>query len=233
MSQEIDSHSVVTDKPLAKEVTCVVGPLASHVRSESLTRGSSGSAASYGSQVGNGTLVGMPTSSIVRSRASGGAATASGSKLVRVRPSSTRANGGEGSTSGGPSAVSGTEIVPLSARSARKARAKGTERGKTGGRGAATGTSREHVGTSEGLSTSEQGANVAASTQSDAATEDIETPRRSRKGHACAFCGIKEGVKLQMCAGCEMVCYCGGECQRSHWALHKAECRGRQARGAR
>lgn len=41
---------------------------------------------------------------------------------------------------------------------------------------------------------------------------------------ACKVCGARTGAggsKLLMCGRCRQVCYCGKECQRSHWPAHK------------
>jgi hypothetical protein len=44
----------------------------------------------------------------------------------------------------------------------------------------------------------------------------------------CAKCGARAGqpgVRLQMCSRCKGVRYCGPQCQRAHWRVHKAQCR--------
>lgn len=50
--------------------------------------------------------------------------------------------------------------------------------------------------------------------------------RKKKTGRACALCGKSksDGLKLQACAACKAVCYCGRDCQRSHWPTHKAAC---------
>ena len=42
-------------------------------------------------------------------------------------------------------------------------------------------------------------------------------------GLGCAKCG-KEGEKLLSCGRCKKVRYCGAECQRGHWKIHKVNC---------
>jgi hypothetical protein len=47
----------------------------------------------------------------------------------------------------------------------------------------------------------------------------------------CAHCQATASAleasrrKLQLCSGCRAILYCSGDCQRSHWRAHKAECR--------
>jgi hypothetical protein len=41
----------------------------------------------------------------------------------------------------------------------------------------------------------------------------------------CAFCRGKGAEKLMLCTRCQLVHYCGQECQRAHWALHKTSCK--------
>lgn len=49
--------------------------------------------------------------------------------------------------------------------------------------------------------------------------------------HACASCGRRGSIggsgdnKLRLCGACGLVRYCDATCQRTHWKLHKAECR--------
>lgn len=52
---------------------------------------------------------------------------------------------------------------------------------------------------------------------------------RKKKCKVCAHCGKSSGggAKLQACAGCLEVAYCGRDCQRSHWLLHKSFCKAR------
>ena len=47
----------------------------------------------------------------------------------------------------------------------------------------------------------------------------------------CAACGISEidDVKLVPCDGCDLVKYCGDECQRNHATEHEEECKQRAA----
>ena len=47
----------------------------------------------------------------------------------------------------------------------------------------------------------------------------------------CAFCGIAEidDVKLKDCDGCDLVRYCGDECQKNHESEHEEECKKRAA----
>ena len=46
---------------------------------------------------------------------------------------------------------------------------------------------------------------------------------------ACAACG-KAGDELKMCTACKMVKYCNRDCQKTHWSMHKAECKRRAAK---
>ena len=39
----------------------------------------------------------------------------------------------------------------------------------------------------------------------------------------CATCN-EHLRKVRVCARCRLVSYCGRECQRAHWARHKAAC---------
>ena len=60
--------------------------------------------------------------------------------------------------------------------------------------------------------------------------------RRFERAHSgppdvrCANCGRDAadlGFRLQQCAGCRRVTYCGKDCQKEHWkACHKAQCAG-------
>ena len=48
----------------------------------------------------------------------------------------------------------------------------------------------------------------------------------------CAECGEEEGgggVSLKTCKACMSVKYCNADCQKSHWATHKADCKLRAA----
>eukprot|EP00984_Skeletonema_dohrnii_P002487 scaffold862_cov76-Skeletonema_dohrnii-CCMP3373.AAC.5 len=50
----------------------------------------------------------------------------------------------------------------------------------------------------------------------------------------CASCGINasdddKGINLKKCAACNLVRYCGVECQREHMPKHKCECKKRVA----
>jgi len=60
-------------------------------------------------------------------------------------------------------------------------------------------------------------------------SEDFE----SAESHliCCAACGIaaNDDVKLKKCAACELVRYCGVECQREHRPQHKRACKKRVA----
>lgn len=52
----------------------------------------------------------------------------------------------------------------------------------------------------------------------------------AQKGKSCASCGIHDGngkefKKLMKCMGCQSVYYCSSECQKSHWKVHKPECK--------
>lgn len=39
----------------------------------------------------------------------------------------------------------------------------------------------------------------------------------------CAVCGVRE--ELKRCGRCKRVCYCCREHQKSHWKIHKTECK--------
>eukprot|EP00884_Botryococcus_braunii_P005384 jgi/Botrbrau1/14847/Bobra.0326s0001.1 len=49
---------------------------------------------------------------------------------------------------------------------------------------------------------------------------------------ACANCGKcnkdGDGVKLKLCSGCNIVFYCGRDCQVLHWPSHKATCKAKR-----
>ena len=45
----------------------------------------------------------------------------------------------------------------------------------------------------------------------------------------CADCGVEGGASLKICKPCMQVKYCNAECQRKHWARHKAACKLRAA----
>ncbi|KAL8438467.1 hypothetical protein Efla_002217 [Eimeria flavescens] len=53
-------------------------------------------------------------------------------------------------------------------------------------------------------------------TQPSAAPEAPSKPK-------CENCG-KEDVPLRRCGGCQKVFYCGAQCQREDWRLHKRIC---------
>lgn len=38
----------------------------------------------------------------------------------------------------------------------------------------------------------------------------------------------QEGKKFDICARCKTVAYCGKECQKAHWKLHKSECKDKE-----
>lgn len=49
-------------------------------------------------------------------------------------------------------------------------------------------------------------------------------PKKKRQEWGNCGKGKREGVKLQACAGCSAVLYCGLDCQRRNWPLHKHDC---------
>ena len=59
------------------------------------------------------------------------------------------------------------------------------------------------------------------------AQEQQEQQPQQPAERRCAACGVAEapGHLLQKCAGCVKERYCSLDCQRGHWAAHKAECR--------
>lgn len=215
--------SDVMDKPLAEEVTVVLGPLGSHVRGSSSAP-----------QAGNGVLVARPAASSSRSSTSGRPASASRTENVQLGArAATLANGGAREESGGPEAPTRTSALhpepPAESDDCILADDSPAGSGKCGG----------VVEALEELSTCQQGADAAgASKQADAAggqqDPGITLPRRSKKGLACANCGagVREGMRLDACSGCMAVHYCGQACQRSHWPAHKAQCKRKQAKRA-
>lgn len=48
-------------------------------------------------------------------------------------------------------------------------------------------------------------------------------------GSGCSACGAMErkdgSGPMLVCGGCGVTQYCGADCQRSHWRLHKPECK--------
>ena len=40
----------------------------------------------------------------------------------------------------------------------------------------------------------------------------------------CLKTGRDLGRVLKKCNGCKKVYYCGGECQKAHWKVHKSVC---------
>lgn len=42
----------------------------------------------------------------------------------------------------------------------------------------------------------------------------------------CSFCGKEKGVvALKRCMRCKQASYCGAECQKAAWGLHKKTCK--------
>lgn len=71
--------------------------------------------------------------------------------------------------------------------------------------------------------------------QQEVAESGGKPARRKRSAggkqrRVCSHCGKSggDGVKLQACARCQDVLYCGRECQTSHWPSHKPECKPKQ-----
>jgi hypothetical protein len=58
-----------------------------------------------------------------------------------------------------------------------------------------------------------------------------EAEEVSNDDTCCASCGIAEGddIKLKKCTACQLVRYCGVECQREHRSKHKKACKKRVA----
>jgi len=48
--------------------------------------------------------------------------------------------------------------------------------------------------------------------------------RMEASAASCTHCG-KEGVALKRCMRCKQASYCGAECQKSGWMLHKEICK--------
>ena len=44
---------------------------------------------------------------------------------------------------------------------------------------------------------------------------------------SCGNCGIDEETlgQFRMCSQCKSTYYCNSECQKSHWKIHKKECK--------
>lgn len=53
------------------------------------------------------------------------------------------------------------------------------------------------------------------------------TGHENKSKGGCASCGElpKEGQTFARCSGCSILKYCTVECQRNHWAEHKAVCK--------
>lgn len=54
--------------------------------------------------------------------------------------------------------------------------------------------------------------------------EKIEAGVRRALTRVCAGCGrVDQGGKMRCCP-CKAVHYCGAECHRAHWKVHKVVC---------
>ena len=53
-----------------------------------------------------------------------------------------------------------------------------------------------------------------------------------RERDVCANCKqeVQKGDKLKKCVRCHAVSYCGEECQRHHWRVHKLSCTSKEQR---
>ncbi|KAF9072931.1 hypothetical protein BDP27DRAFT_1319658 [Rhodocollybia butyracea] len=55
---------------------------------------------------------------------------------------------------------------------------------------------------------------------------DVSAQWKHRNPHQCGFCeSISPGKDLQKCGRCKLVFYCGKECQRKAWPMHKIYCK--------
>ena len=54
-----------------------------------------------------------------------------------------------------------------------------------------------------------------------------QQPRKKSDTRKCANCQTEEHDtwRLNNCAACQSVCYCGPNCQKMHWQVHKSECK--------
>ncbi|EJD41467.1 hypothetical protein AURDEDRAFT_115407 [Auricularia subglabra TFB-10046 SS5] len=61
------------------------------------------------------------------------------------------------------------------------------------------------------------------------AKQDDIIPDVSNLTHACGGCKYTptEGETFKLCGRCKMTQYCGAECQRAHWIVHKSVCASR------
>lgn len=54
---------------------------------------------------------------------------------------------------------------------------------------------------------------------------EVDAVDRSRhRDGFCSYCGNQDAKKK--CSGCKRARYCGADCQRAHWRVHKPQCRG-------
>jgi tetratricopeptide (TPR) repeat protein len=59
--------------------------------------------------------------------------------------------------------------------------------------------------------------------------KELQLKEYAPKNRICANCGKpddpSEGLALKMCGGCKRVWYCGSECSRANWPIHKVPCK--------
>jgi putative hemolysin len=69
----------------------------------------------------------------------------------------------------------------------------------------------------------------ASTPSSDEPQEDISSPdwrhllSSGKSTDACAYCG-QQGGSLKKCMRCKQAAYCGAECQKAGWKIHKSNC---------
>jgi hypothetical protein len=68
---------------------------------------------------------------------------------------------------------------------------------------------------------------LAASQGQENAIGLLPAMKSALEPRACASCAVVESAArtYPKCAGCNVVRYCGAECQRAHWKAHKGECK--------
>jgi hypothetical protein len=64
---------------------------------------------------------------------------------------------------------------------------------------------------------------VGGAVQVEAARSSLPTPSMAAPSDNCSHCG-KHGSALKRCSRCRQAAYCGAECQKAGWKLHKTTC---------
>ena len=78
----------------------------------------------------------------------------------------------------------------------------------------------------ESAAGSSSNAAAASSPPAAASAQQQQLPPRPRK--SCWSCGAT-GVPLKKCSVCAVAAYCGADCQRADWRVHKRQCAGLEA----